>query len=554
MIKDEIRRLVEEAAARARTAGQLPAVGLPEVLIERPQRAEHGDYATNLPLRLARAARTNPMQVARAIADQIPVRDTLSEVSVAPPGFINFRLADAWLAAQVDAINQAGPSFAGLDLGQGRRVQVEFVSANPTGPIHVGNGRGATIGSTLANVLEAAGWSVEREYFVNDGGNQTDAFGRTLLARYLQLFGREVPVPEDGYPDVYMVDLAERVKAEVGDRYLEARPDEPPEELTLRGVDIVLEWIRDDLAGLGVQYDCWYRERTLYEGSPSAYDESMALLRGQGHLVEKEGAVWFASSSLGEDKDNVVIRSTGRPTYFASDIAYHYDKYVRRGFDNVIDVWGADHQGHVSRVKAAAAALGIEPDRLDLIIYQLVSLRRGDQVIRLSKRAGRIITIRELVQEVGADAARFFFLARSADSQMDFDIELAKRQSAENPVYYVQYAHARIAGILAHAAERIPSFEEGDVSLLTHPAELALVRRMLLLPELVEAIASTLEPHHLPHYAQDLATSFHDFYEKCRVVSDDTSLSRARLKLVNAARIALARTLSLMGVSAPDRM
>lgn len=554
MIKDEIRRLVEEAAAGARAAGELPAVALPEVLIERPQRAEHGDYATNLPLRLARAARTNPLQVARAIADRIPVRDALSEASVAPPGFINFRLSDAWLADQVDAISLAGPSFAGLDLGRGRQVQVEFVSANPTGPIHVGNGRGATIGSTLANVLEAAGWTVEREYFVNDGGNQTDAFGRTLLARYLQLFGREIPVPEDGYPDVYMVEVAERIKAEVGDRYVEAIPGEPPEDLTLRGVDIVLEWIRDDLAALGVNYDRWYRERTLYDGSPSAYDEAMARLQQQGHLVEKEGAVWFASSSLGEDKDNVVIRSTGRPTYFASDIAYHYDKYLRRGFDNVINIWGADHQGHVSRVKAAVAALGVEAERLDLIIYQLVSLRRGDQVIRLSKRAGRIITIRELVQEVGADAARFFFLARSADSQMDFDIELAKRQSAENPVYYVQYAHARIAGILAHAAERVPRFEEGDVSLLTHPAELALVRKMLLLPELVETIASALEPHHLPHYAQDLATSFHDFYEKCRVVTDDIPLSRARLKLVNAARIALARTLSLMGVSAPDRM
>jgi len=554
MIKHDIGRLLQEAAARAKAAGHLPAVALPEIVIERPQRPEHGDYASNLPLRLARAARTNPLDVARAIAAQIPTHDALAEVAVAPPGFINFRLSDAWLARQVDAINQAGQSFATVDAGGGRRVQVEFVSANPTGPLHVGNGRGATIGSTLANVLEAAGWQVEREYFVNDAGTQTDAFGRTLMARYLQLFGHEVPVPEDGYPDPYMIELAEQIKAEVGDRYLSAPPDEPPAEMVLRGVDLVLDWIRTDLERLGVRYDVWFRERDLYAGPQPPYEAAMALLREHNHLVEKEGAVWLASSSLGEDKDNVVVRSTGKPTYFASDIAYHYDKFVTRGFDRVIDIWGADHQGHVSRVKAAVGALGVNPERLEVIIYQLVSLRRGDQLIRLSKRAGRIITIREVVDEVGADAARFFFLARSADSQMDFDIELAKRQSAENPVYYVQYAHARIAGILAHAAERLPSFADGDVSLLRHPAELALIRKMLLLPELVETVAATLEPHHLPHYAQDLATSFHDFYEKCRVVSDDIPLSKARLKLVNAARIVLARTLALMGVAAPDRM
>jgi arginyl-tRNA synthetase len=271
-------------------------------------------------------------------------------------------------------------------------------------------------------------------------------------------------------------------------------------------------------------------------------------------VAEKEGAVWFTSSALGEDKDNVLVRSTGSPTYFASDVAYHYDKFVLRGFQRVINVWGADHQGHVPRMQAAVAALGVDPERLGIIIYQLVTLRRGSEIVRLSKRTGEIITLRELVEEVGADACRFFFLARSADSHMDFDLELAKRQSAENPVYYVQYAHARIAGILAHAGERGVDYADGDLALLSHPAELALIRRMVLLPEVVEGVASTLEPHHLPHYALELATAFHDFYEKCRVVSDDLPLSKARLKLVAAGKNALARTLSLMGVSAPERM
>jgi len=305
-----------------------------------------------------------------------------------------------------------------------------------------------------------------------------------------------------------------------------------------------------------VRYDVWYRERSVYEDGDNVYDRSMQLLRDKGFLVEKEGALWFASTELGEDKDNVVIRSTGRPTYFASDIAYHYDKFVARGFDRVIDVWGADHQGHVSRMKAAVEALGVEPSRLDILIYQLVSFRRGEEVVRLSKRSGNIVLIRDVVEEVGADAARFFFLSRSADSQMEFDLELAKRQSAENPVYYVQYAHARIAGILEKAAERIGAVDGGDVALLTHPAELELVRRMLQLPELVQLMAANLEPHHLPHYAQDLATAFHAFYTECRVMGEGITpeMTKARLRLCTAARITLARALTLMGMTAPDHM
>jgi arginyl-tRNA synthetase len=353
-----------------------------------------------------------------------------------------------------------------------------------------------------------------------------------------------------------MIDLAKRIKDEMGDRFVDAQ--EAPAEMVLRGVDMIVERIKDDLGALGVTYDTWFRERWVYENKANGgtvYDAAMQTLRDKGYLVEKEGALWLASTELGEDKDNVVIRSTGRPTYFASDIAYHYDKFVQRKFDKVIDVWGADHQGHVSRMKAAVQAIGVDSEKLDILIYQLVSFRRGDELVRLSKRSGNIVFMRDVVEEVGKDAARFFFLSRSADSQMEFDLELAKRQSAENPVYYVQYAHARIAGILANATERKIAFEGADVALLTHPAELELIRRMLQLPELVHLMASQHEPHHLPHYAQDLATSFHQFYTECRVIDDEApELSKARLQLCRAARVTLARALTLMGMSTPDRM
>ena len=552
MIRDDIAAMIETAAAAAMAAGELPHVVLPEIVIERPARPEHGDYATNLPMRLARAAKGKPPEIAGAIVSHMPSNDAVAAAEVAHPGFINFRLSEAWLAKQVDAIVAAGAAFGDVALGDGKRVQVEFVSANPTGPLTAGNGRGAAIGSVLASVLEAAGFSVEREYLVNDAGTQTEVFGRTLLARYQQLFGKEVEIPEDGYPGEYMIELAQRIRDESGDAHVDA--SEPPPAMVLRGVDLMVEGIEDDLLRLGVRYDEWFRERWVYQDE-NVYDAALKTMRDKGYLVEKEGATWFASTELGEDKDNVVIRSTGRPTYFASDIAYHYDKFVRRGFDRVIDVWGADHQGHVSRMKAAVEALGVPPSRLEILIYQLVSFRRGDEVVRLSKRSGNIVLIRDVVDEVGADAARFFFLSRSADSQMEFDLELAKRQSAENPVFYVQYAHARIAGILTNATERGFSYADGDVALLAHPMELDLIRKMLQLPELVHMMATQLEPHHLPHYAQDLATAFHAFYTECRVLdAENEALSKARLKLCLAAKTTLARALTLMGMTTPERM
>jgi len=556
-IRNDLEGMIEAATTAAMAAGDLPQLPVPEIVIETPARPEHGDYATNLPLRLARAARANPLDLAKTIASRIPVTEMLSAAEAAPPGFVNFRLSETWLTRQVDAILSAGPDFGDVPIGNGRRVQVEFVSANPTGPLTAGNGRGAAIGSVLASVLEAAGYHVEREYLVNDAGTQTEVFGRTLVARYQQLLGKSVEIPADGYPGEYMIDIAKRIRAESGEAYDYATIDEPPPAMVLRGVEMIVEGIRSDLQRLGVHYDVWFRERSLYDSADgtSIYDTAMARMREQGFLVEKEGALWFASSELGEDKDNVVIRSTGRPTYFASDIAYHYEKFHTRGFERVINVWGADHQGHVSRLKAAVQALGVEPSRLEILIYQLVSFRRGEELVRLSKRSGNIVLIRDIVDEVGEDAARFFFLSRSADSQMEFDLELAKRQSSENPVYYVQYAHARIAGIIANAGDRGFSSEGADVSLLRHPMEQDLIRRMLQLPELVQLMAERSEPHHLPHYAQELATAFHQFYTECRVLDDEQMpLSKARLRLCEAARIVLARALTLMGMSTPDKM
>ena len=554
MIKDEIGRLVEQAARSAMERGALRAVALPEITIDRPRLPEHGDYASNLPLRLQRAVGGKPLDIARVIHEHLPDSPMLGGAEVAPPGFINFRLSDSWLAQQVEAILAAGEAFADRMSATGERLQVEFVSANPTGAVHIGNGRGAVFGSTLAAVLEAVGHHVEREYYVNDAGAQIDAFVRTLYVRYQRLFGRQVDIPPDGYPDESIAEVAALLREELGDAFLRPEGETPPEEFGRLGVELMVRTIRADLAALGVHYDVWFHERSLYERE-GLYDRVMALLRERGFVVEKEGAVWFASTEVGEDKDNVLVRSSGVPTYFASDIAYHYNKFVERGFDRVIDIWGADHHGHVSRLKAAVGALGVEPERLEILLYQLVSLRRGGEPVRMSKRAGEVILLRDLVREVGVDACRFFFLQRSADSTLDFDVDLAKLQNEKNPVYYVQYAHARLAGILLNAAERGLSPEGGDVRLLTHPSELALIRKMLQLPELLDQVGRSLEPHHLPYYALDLAGVINgEFYRDVRVLTEDHTLTRARLKLVAAARIALARTLHLMGMTAPERM
>jgi arginyl-tRNA synthetase len=544
-------QMLTDAAVAAQQAGKIPLVTLPEVTIERPQNADHGDYASSFPLKLARSARANPMALANELLKFLPDKG-IADVAAAPPGFINFTLKTEWLTNQVNSILTQREKVGNSDIGKGKSIQLEFVSANPTGPLHVGNGRGAILGSALASVFTAAGYRVEQEYYVNDAGNQVGNFYRSLLVRYQQALNQDAVMPAEGYQGTYMQDLAKEIVAEQGDRFLKMPETEALKALGQIGLQKMLVRIRHDLELLGVHFDVWFSEQSLYD--TGLYNKVSEMLRCNGYLTERENATWFVSTALGDDKDNVVIRGDGTPTYFASDIAYHYDKLAIRKFDRVIDIWGADHQGHVSRMKAVVSALGMDPRRLDVILYQLVTLLRGNEVVRLSKRSGDMITLQEVIEEVGKDACRFFFLARSADSQMDFDLELAKKQSQDNPVYYVQYAHARICSLLKMAEEKGIEYQSGDVSVLITEAELTLIRKMLRLSEIIEIIAETSEPHHLTYYAQELATVFHSFYRQCRVMTEDQAITAARLKLVQATQIALAKTLHLMGISAPEKM
>ncbi len=494
------------------------------------------------------------MQIAETLARLMPKQEEVEAITPAPPGFINFKLSRNWLANLVSTVLSKGETYGDLSFGSGVRVQVEFVSANPTGPLHVGNGRGAVLGSALASIMKAAGYEVEKEYYVNDAGNQTDAFRQSLYARYQQCLGKDVAVPENGYHGAYMIELAKEIIREKGEGFLLFPEAEAASRLGEVGLQKMLAQIKEDLRLLGVDYDAWFSERSLYD--KGLFNSVISRLHDGGYIAQKEKATWFMSTALGEDKDNVVIRSDGTPTYFGSDIAYHYDKFVDRKFDRVIDIWGADHQGHVPRVKAVVSALGVNPERLTIILTQLVTLRRGNEVVRLSKRTGDIISLREVIEEVGADACRFSFLLHTADSRMDFDLELAKKQSEENPVYYVQYAHARASSILRRGKEKGADFVGGDVSLLTSEPELAIIRKLALLPEAIQTAAETLEPHRLAYYAKELAMAFHTFNDRpdCRVLSDDRALEAARLKLVSATKVVLARTLHLMGMSAPERM
>ncbi len=553
MIRDTIKNLLEKAAIEAQTSGLIPQVAISDIFLEHPQNPEHGDYASTVAMKLARAAKMNPLEIAEAIVKVLPAMDDKATVSVIAPGFINFTLSNELLHREVDEILLSMERYGDLQHGEGTHLQIEFVSVNPTGPLHVGHGRGAVLGSTLSNVLNASGYRVHKEYYVNDAGTQMQVFNASLYARYREALGHPAEVPPDGYHGEYMIDLAREIAVEKDDAFLKMPEDEALRELGKLGMDRVLENITNDLAVLGVEFDTWFSEQKGIHDS-GELQRVLDIFRKGNHVEEKEGAFWLVSTELGEDKDNVLIRSDGMPTYFAADIAYHYNKFTSRGFDRVIDIWGADHQGHISRMKAAMEALGIPREKLDIIISQMVSLRRGDEVVKVSKRTGDIITLRELIDEVGPDVCRFFFLSRSANSQMDFDLELAKKQSMDNPVYYVQYGHARIAGIMRLAREHGIDYTRGDVSLLNDEAELALIKKLSVLPEIMEAVALTLEPQNIPYYAQDLATGFHNFYEKCRVVSDDEALTAARLKLVEATRIVMGKVLSLMGMRAPERM
>jgi arginyl-tRNA synthetase len=437
-------------------------------------------------------------------------------------------------------------------IGAGRRVQVEYVSANPTGYLHMGSARNAVLGDALAAVLEAAGYAVQREYLVNDAGSRVRLFHQSIWARYLQAIGEQAELPADGYHGLDIVEMAGAIARERGREFLARPGEEAVTAIGRLGLGLVVDSARRDLESMGIRYHRWFSEQTLY--ADGTFDRVMAILERGGHLDRHDGAVWFRSEALGGPKDEVVLRSDGTPGYFASDIAYHYDKFVLRGFETVIDVWGADHQGHVPRMKSVMQALGLDPARLIIVLYQLVTLKRGGEVVRLSKRTGDTITLREVLDDVGPDAVRYFLLSRSADSQMEFDLDLAKEQSDVNPVYYIQYAHARICSIL-RLAQGI-AYGDGDVGLLVHPSELALVRQMIRLPDVIEAAAVQRAPHLLTYFAYELAAALHAFYRDCRVMGaeGDEPLTAARLKLVAACRLALSRVLGIMGMRAPETM
>jgi arginyl-tRNA synthetase len=554
-ITDQLRDAVAEALAAAQDKGVLPAAGASEIAIEQPRDQGHGDFATSLPLKLARTMKMVPAVIAAAIVEAFPDNADVKNVEVAGPGFINITLADAWFQAQVEAIRAAGSDFGNTNSKAGQKIQLEFVSVNPTWPLHVGHARGAVIGSGLANLLEAAGADVTREYYVNDAGNQMRVYTETLYSRYMQAAGHDMPLPETSYPGEYVAEQAQQIFEEDGGALTELPREEAIAALYKPGLERNLALIKADLEDLNITYDVWFSEQSLFDSG--RFDATMKELEDDGFIIDRDGARWFASTQFGEDKDNVVIRSSGRHTYFASDIAYHAEKFKERNFDQVIDVWGADHHGHVARMKAAARALGIDPDRLTIILNQLVSFKENGESLRFSKRKNVIVTVRDLVNDVGADAVRYTFLSRGAESQMEFDLDLARKQSSENPVYYIQYAHARLSGILRNAIEKGIEWQDGDVSLLTHDLEIALIRQITALPDVVDRAAERLEPQQVPHYATEVARALQRFYDVCRVISDDEDdlpVSKARLKLVEAARIAIARCLSLMGMSAPERM
>jgi arginyl-tRNA synthetase len=586
-MKQQIQQLVSQSLKQIAADGVIPAETIPQPIIERARDAQHGDFACNVAMVLAKAARSKPRDLAEKLVAALPESELVQQVEIAGPGFINFYLSPHAFHALVPQIIQQGHGFGRSDLGAGKRVQVEFVSANPTGPLHVGHGRGAAYGAVVADLLQAVGYDVHREYYVNDAGRQMDILATSVWLRYLELCDEELVFPANGYKGDYVWDIAATLHREHGDAYRhtaeEAFADVPADEpaggdkeahidgLIQRarqllgdnryrfvfelGLNTILDDIRDDLELFGVRYDEWYSERSLTESG--AVNKALERLRGSGHVYEKEGALWFRSTDFGDEKDRVVERDNGQTTYFASDIAYHMDK-LERGFERVIDVWGADHHGYVPRVKAAMEAVGDDPSKLDVLLVQFANLYRGGEKVQMSTRSGEFVTLRELRKEVGSDAARFFYVMRKCEQHLDFDLDLAKSQSSDNPVYYVQYAHARICSVLAQSAEKGISVEisEGlsNLELLEQEHEQALLKTLSRYPEVVEAAALNEEPHQLSHYVRELANDFHTYYNAHQFLVDDGGLRDARIKLILAVRQVLRNGLNLLGVSAPEKM
>ncbi|MFQ5848141.1 MAG: arginine--tRNA ligase [Candidatus Methylomirabilales bacterium] len=558
-LKAEISEELRQILRRAAEAGEVPPVEGLEVTWEYPVESAFGDLATPVAFALARSLRQKPRIIAQLIQQRLDLDPQIVDrVEVAGTGYLNVFLSKGFWRQVVPEILGAGTRYGRSRLGAGQRVQVEFVSANPTGPLHVGHGRGAAVGDALANLLDAMGFAVEREFYINDAGTQIEMLARSVLARYRQGSGVDVAFPEDGYHGEYVGELAARLREEYGEKFVECPDRECLPAIGEFAIRLMLEELKGDLERFGIRFNSWFSEKALLHrwGPPDRARLLQAArdLFGQ-HVYEEEGAIWLATSAFGDDKDRVLIRATGEPTYFLSDCFYHRDKFAR-GFDRLIDVWGADHHGYIPRVKAALRAVGCPAEAFHVLLVQMVTVLRGGVPVPMSKRSGKFVTLAEVVREVGKDAARFIFLTRRSDSPLDFDLEVAKAQSMENPVYYVQYGHARISSVLREAEKAgVPGpYVGAPLELLDLPEELSLLKQTALYPEVVESAALAYEPHRIPAYLQNLAGELHSYYNKHRIISADRSLTQARLALVSAVRTVLANALGLLGVAAPERM
>ena len=554
-MRSHLRDLLTRAIEKTAKEGALNSTELPPVLLEAPKQREFGDLATNVAMMCAKTAKKPPRVIAKTILKNLEDPDgILARKEIAGPGFLNFAFAPKFYYQRLREL--AAGKEAALNLGHGAKVQVEFASVNPTGPLHVGHGRVAVIGDVLARLHEATGFEVEREYYVNDAGKQMENLGLSLYARYRELFGETIEFPEDGYPGDYVRELAAEVKQRDGDKFLNESKEAAVDFFRQFGGDSLLGTIRGELGGFGIQFDSFFSERALRERSEVA--RSMDLLRARGLLYSEDGAQWFKSTEFGDDKDRTVIKSDGELTYFASDIAYHRNKFERR-FAKLINVWGADHHGYVPRLKAALRGLGYDPAVLQVVLVQMVQLTRGGEPVRMGKRTGEFVSLEEVLEEVGRDAARFFFLMRKSDSHLDFDLDLAKRQSSENPVFYVQYAHARVASIFEQALKNDVAWNSAQreivrVERLELAEELEVIRKMIQFNDVLEESVRELEPHRIVFYLLDLAGEFHRYYNRCRVISEDEDLTRARLLLVENTQKTIRRGLEILGVDAPLKM
>lgn len=554
--QEVLRNKIIEAVGTATAKGELPQADMPQFIIEKPADAKNGDFSTNIAMAGARVYRKAPRMIAESIVASLDLEDTLFDrAEIAGPGFINFYLSDEYYSQIVLDVAEKGDDYGRSDYGQGKKVLVEFVSANPTGPMHIGNARGGAIGDCLASVLDAAGYRVQREFYVNDSGNQIEKFATSLEVRYLQACGRDIEMPEDAYHGADITEHAQNFKAEYGDKYADCQSQERRNALVEFALPKNIEGLEKDLKKYRIVYDKWFRESTLHnDGSVSAV---INAFKEKGVTYEQDGALWFKASEFGNDKDIVLIRANGLPTYIVPDIAYHYNKLVTRGFDIAIDVLGADHHGYVPRMKAALTALGLDAERLDCVIMQMVRLVREGETIKLSKRSGKAITLNTLLEEVPIDAARFFFNLREPNSHFDFDLELAARQSSENPVYYVQYAHARICSILKKAKEqgvelRTPTVQE--LNALNSAEERELITHLAGFTDEIIAAAKNYDPAKITHYIVELATLFHKFYNAHRVMVDDEGLMESRLFLCTAVKNTIKNILTMLKIDVPESM